>query len=51
MNQLPRLTGALRAFTGLSGGEPSMSFQDEELLKKRQFMTKKKTSVEGKPVF
>jgi hypothetical protein len=47
MSELPRLTGALRAFTGLSGTSLSESFQDEELLKKRQFMTKKKTSVEG----
>lgn len=46
MSVAPRLSGALRVYTGLSEdtGGPS---QSDDLWKKRQLVTKKKTTVEG----
>lgn len=46
MSVAPRLSGALRVYTGLSEdtGGPS---QSNDLWKKRQLVTKKKTAVEG----
>ncbi|KAL4233009.1 activating signal cointegrator 1 complex subunit [Mactra antiquata] len=46
MYQLPRLSGALRAFSGLPSSVESTT-NDDELLKKRQLISKKITAVEG----
>ncbi|WAR07337.1 ASCC3-like protein [Mya arenaria] len=48
MSGLPRLSGALRVYTGLSTDTGSSHTHDSsELLRKRQLVTKKKTTVEG----
>lgn len=46
MSNIPRLSGAIRAFSGVTNINSNFESQDE-LLKKRQYITKKKTAVEG----
>jgi len=46
MSTAPRLSGALRVYTGLSD-EAGIHSGNDDLLKKRQLVTKKKTAVEG----
>jgi len=46
MSNVPRLSGALRVYTGLTR-ETDQNDNSAELLRKRQFITKKRTSVEG----
>ena len=47
MNRLPQLSGAIRAFSGLSADDDDLSPRDDELQRKRHLLAKRRHVKEG----
>ena len=47
MSRLPQLSGAIRAFSGLSADDDDISPQDDELQRKRHLLAKRRHVKEG----